>query len=302
MFHSALLAEIKANGYVSALRDVRRRQALRPLRRKNAAKCVQSAARARLHATLHQCALCADDEVAWADMVHVIPSMKCHRACKTCVQFYVSLALQEGRLHVRCTGAGCQHLLDGQAISTHASAEALKTQEESLRAVHARRAAAESDPEFLEFCSANCRKCPRCAVIIYRPGGCNHMACKCGAHFDWENTAGVKIAPPSRPPPIARARSAPHIRVPGEGILYPPQEASVRGNLLAAIRHRVTELRAGMADADLAAQARPAEVSAVVARSWTLAPQNGADADEQLAAALTLSMEFLLDHPPAILA
>jgi len=120
------------------------------------------------------------------------------------------------------------------------------------------------------------------------------MACTCGAHFDWDNTAGVKIAPPPppRPPPIARTASAPP-----KLLRTFPQETSTRGNLLAAIRHRVTELRAGTADTDYDAQARPAEVSAVVARTWTLAPQNGAEADEQLAAAMALSMEFLLDHP-----
>lgn len=30
------------------------------------------------------------------------------------------------------------------------------------------------------------KKCGRCLVRVEKRDGCNHMACKCGAHFCWK--------------------------------------------------------------------------------------------------------------------
>ena len=35
------------------------------------------------------------------------------------------------------------------------------------------------------------KKCPQCRVWIDKMGGCNHMSCRCGAHFNWDGLREV---------------------------------------------------------------------------------------------------------------
>lgn len=115
----------------------------------------------------------------------------------SCSQQYVDMCLEDGRLHIQCPGAGCKHLINTQTVERLASSKALATQAKNLRDANERRLKADvdlnggGDPAFVAFCSAHARKCPRCAVIVFRDGGCNHISCKCGAHFDWEKTPGA---------------------------------------------------------------------------------------------------------------
>lgn len=39
------------------------------------------------------------------------------------------------------------------------------------------------------------QRCPRCKAPIEKNGGCNHMTCKCGAHFCWLCNADITIRP-----------------------------------------------------------------------------------------------------------
>ena len=315
-----LLAEIRANGFVEALRDHRRRATLALIRRRRAVHSIQQAIREWLNSTLHQCAVCMDN-IAWVDMKSVIQWKYCHRACRPCIEQYVTLAVQEGRLHIPCLGIGCKNLLSDSDIAQYASTEALKNQMENRRAVYSRRVAAlecgsESDSGFAEFCQEHCRCCPQCEVIIFRSEGCNHIVCRCGSHFDWEKTQGVKIVPrfkqtvnPSNilsastmlqgsseeslnPSVTNAAQSDAHPLASGYGgedqslgLLVPADEPA---SFVASMSGRSARVDA----------IRPQEFSTIAARPWNLAPQNDSEADEQLAAALALSMEFLLDHPP----
>ena len=93
------------------------------------------------------------------------------------------------RLHVKCLGVGCTNLISDELVEKLASPAALAKREANRRDANKRRleglampGEADADPlAFHNFCVANTRKCPRCAVIIFRDAGCNHMSCKCGA-------------------------------------------------------------------------------------------------------------------------
>uniref|UniRef100_A0A7S4WCP3 RING-type domain-containing protein n=1 Tax=Alexandrium monilatum TaxID=311494 RepID=A0A7S4WCP3_9DINO len=43
----------------------------------------------------------------------------------------------------------------------------------------------------------NMRRCPACGVPIEKNGGCNHMTCHCGCHFDWRTGARLPIGQPA---------------------------------------------------------------------------------------------------------
>lgn len=44
---------------------------------------------------------------------------------------------------------------------------------------------AEQDRLFNEWAAEKCKRCPECRSVIEKSEGCNHMTCRCGAHFCW---------------------------------------------------------------------------------------------------------------------
>ena len=41
------------------------------------------------------------------------------------------------------------------------------------------------DRRFDEWVAANGKRCPECRTVVEKDDGCNHIACRCGAHFCW---------------------------------------------------------------------------------------------------------------------
>ena len=46
-------------------------------------------------------------------------------------------------------------------------------------------------PRFAAWAATEARACPNCRVLIFRYAGCDHMQCRCGAHFNWQTADGV---------------------------------------------------------------------------------------------------------------
>ena len=180
-----------------------------------AATYIAQSVRAWLAVSSIECMVCLSS-LPWCEMVSTT-EQRCHRTCKECCTRYCDITLKEGRLHVKCLGVGCANLIGDDLVDRLASPEAVVKREANRRDANKRRleeVSAEGDADedtlaFRAFCVAHVRKCPRCAVLIYRDEGCNHVSCKCGAHFDWEMTPGIKLAPaelpttpPLLPPPL----------------------------------------------------------------------------------------------------
>jgi len=194
-------------------------QQARVLRRRLAAKHIQRELRKYLQRAPRTCFICMDT-VPWGEMTSLVPKQRCHRTCRSCAEQHVEHALEEGRMHVRCPGLGCKHLLEGATIAQLASPAALATRVANIEAANLRRLSSlqSEDAGFLAFCSKHARKCPSCHVIIYRHAGCDHMTCRCGVEFDWNKTEAAQIVPhpaaptPSRPAARPAAVSGPPAR------------------------------------------------------------------------------------------
>jgi len=54
---------------------------------------------------------------------------------------------------------------------------------------------AEQERLFNEWVAQNGKRCPDCRSVVEKDGGCNHIACHCGAHFCWicEKTFGRTV-------------------------------------------------------------------------------------------------------------
>ena len=158
-----------------------RRKEARAKRRRAAAIVIQSQTRGRLARRPTTCSICLS-EMPFGAKVSTVPSERCHRICRHCARQYVDSQIADGRLYIRCPGEGCQHLMEAEAF---ASAPAIEQYRASLRASHHERVATETDATFVDFAARHARACPRCAVLIWRSGGCDHMQCRCGHHFQW---------------------------------------------------------------------------------------------------------------------
>jgi len=181
----------------------------REYRKKLAAKLIQRACRAHLHRAPRRCFVCFDS-VGWGTMVSLVPAKRCHRVCADCASQHVNIALSEGRMHVRCPGEGCKHLLGEATIQALASREALDARTANVEAANLRRISslASDDEGFLQFCAQHARKCPACHVLIYRHAGCDHMTCKCGFEFDWNKTDEAKIVKADGSPAVVENKRA----------------------------------------------------------------------------------------------
>uniref|UniRef100_A0A7S2CVA5 RING-type domain-containing protein n=1 Tax=Haptolina brevifila TaxID=156173 RepID=A0A7S2CVA5_9EUKA len=155
---------------------------------------VSRAMRNHLHRAPRTCFVCLDT-VRWDSMISLVPAAKCHRICSGCASRHIDVALTEGRMHVRCPGESCKHVLSKDTISKLASPASLSQWKQNQKSANARRAAglATEDGAFLAFCSEHTRICPGCHVIIYRHAGCDHMTCQCGFEFDWKRAVEAQI-------------------------------------------------------------------------------------------------------------
>lgn len=161
------------------------RREMRARRRREAAIVIQSSARGRLARRPTTCFICLS-EMAFGAKVSTVPSHQCHRICRSCARQYVDGQIADGRLYIRCPGEGCRQLMDPEAFASH---DAINKYRVSLRASHRERVAAETDAEFVGFATSQTRACPACGVLIWRSGGCDHMHCRCGNHFQWTDQA-----------------------------------------------------------------------------------------------------------------
>jgi hypothetical protein len=160
-----------------------------------AAVQIQRIARGAYARSRKPCAICYDDVPR---PLLARPARGCGRAadhlfCVRCVRTYIDVSLASGRLHVRCPGGDCGALVERAALTTYGSRAAVAAYFDNLAAGHAERLAHEEDRAFVAFCAAETRRCPGCAVLIWRAGGCDHMTCMCGCEFQYD-AAEAKVA------------------------------------------------------------------------------------------------------------
>lgn len=105
--------------YMAKLAAQKRELAARRLQN---AKTIQRYARGRLARVRLPCIICLDEFPLPA--LRRCKMQRAHHTCVPCLTKYVDSQLLDGRLHVRCPGAGCLYLLDN--ITALASRDALK--------------------------------------------------------------------------------------------------------------------------------------------------------------------------------
>jgi len=165
----------------------RQDEAVRRVRINRAGKVIVKNCRRVLSRIERPCPICFE-HFSWNSLKGLTSAgVACHRACASCAAAYVDSQLLDGRLYVRCPGEGCKNVLDSQIVRKAASATALQKYEETMMAKHSSRLLDEDDETFLAFCAEYARLCPACSVIIWRYAGCNHMRCKCGTLFNWDD-------------------------------------------------------------------------------------------------------------------
>ena len=158
--------------------------------RRVAAIAIQRLARGRAARRLNACLVCLDEMPA---SVQVPISSACrrttHRVCRPCAKRFLEHELTEGRLHIRCPGIGCEHLVDLKRDLQRLGLEGLQEDYQAkLIEVHAQRLhELMQDNDMLDFAQKHARVCPECGVLIYRHAGCAHMRCRCGAEFSWND-------------------------------------------------------------------------------------------------------------------
>ena len=299
---ASLIAEIRAFGGASGLSfnsPDRQLWRVHQLRKRHAAALIQRAVKVWLTTSPRECMVCAET-IAFYSMVST--TQRCHRACKDCLTRYCDQSLADGRLHVKCIG--CTNLIADELVEKLASKEALAKREANRRDANRRRlegfgTVGSDDADtlaFQAFCAVNTRKCPRCSVLIYRDSGCNHMTCKCGAHFDWEKTPGVKVAPPAAaalslpPPPPPLPPPPPPLPPPPP----PPPLSRVAASPFRTPRPASVPNPPPPPPPPMLTIGPPPPPPR---DGWQMIPRSRAEEQAQLAATLALSMQFLLDHP-----
>ncbi|GJE91860.1 hypothetical protein PsYK624_080110 [Phanerochaete sordida] len=90
-----------------------------------------------------------------------------------------------------CRTAGCTQLYAPLAARVAVQCPACFTRACGAcgRAPHAGQscedAARDPSEAYLASAASGVRRCPRCAVPVFKDGGCQHVACRCGAHVCW---------------------------------------------------------------------------------------------------------------------
>jgi len=176
-----------------ALHDkLRRQKAIQDSTERRAARVLTKRARELLAQLTRLCPVCLED----CPVTSLTKLADCgHKVCTPCANAFVDAELLGGKAYVRCPWAGCDRLLGKAALRQFGSAAAWDAYESSRVAMHTQRLVDETDRGFLLFCADQARRCPSCMVVIWRWAGCDHMTCRCGFSFNW-NEAAAKIAPP----------------------------------------------------------------------------------------------------------
>ena len=166
-------------------------------RRHSAATALAARARGLVARARARCPCCLDDVPRG---VMVKPARSCragHDVCRGCARRYLQTSIDDGRMILKCPGAGCGATLTNRDVDVLAGAKLVAKLRTRVVEVQQRRlaeleAATGDDGDFVAWASKDCRACPNCRVIIFRYAGCDHMSCRCGASFNW-NTTGLKI-------------------------------------------------------------------------------------------------------------
>jgi hypothetical protein len=165
--------------------------ATRTQRRKRAASTLQRMARGRFARTKLTCIICLSDDVPRMHAVHVARACRNteHKVCPPCARQYLSHELGQGRLFIRCPGGGCRQLAASSDVERLLPSTQLTAYRDKMADEHASRLEdVFGDPDLLSFTRQHCRVCPACGVLIYRYQGCDHVLCRCGLAFNWQDS------------------------------------------------------------------------------------------------------------------
>eukprot|EP00971_Amphidinium_carterae_P132888 2631513-Amphidinium_carterae.2 len=116
-----------------------------------------------------------------------------HGICWSCLQQHIEIqVLSEGKINIRCPGAGCRyHMLQQDievAMRGASAAEKVLPVWKQLRdqSCHDRlREAVSADIQdsAARWVLQHSQPCPTCFTLARREVGCNHIVCRCGTAF-----------------------------------------------------------------------------------------------------------------------
>uniref|UniRef100_A0A7S2MBV3 RING-type domain-containing protein n=1 Tax=Octactis speculum TaxID=3111310 RepID=A0A7S2MBV3_9STRA len=161
----------------------------REIARKRACAASQLSARYRglLARRKKRCGICLEQRVIGA--FAVASCCPAHGFCRPCMREYLRGLIEDGRTVITCAFPLCSVELPPMEIKRLAgqqSFQKLQEQRHGQQAEYlARLGTGEENESFTAWCWNNARACPGCHVIIYRYEGCDHMKCRCGRCFNW---------------------------------------------------------------------------------------------------------------------
>ena len=192
-----LVVELQRRIRERVRRAVSERRALEARRHAAAATTIQTSCRGILARRSSRCYACIAEMPA-SSMIAVARDCRehAHRICRPCARKYVDYALADGKLFIKCPGEACRVLLKPSCIHAVGSAGAVERHTQQMAESHSHRLRGEGDAAFLQFAQEHVRTCTACGVLIFRYEGCNHMTCRCGNEFDW-NEAAAQVRRPA---------------------------------------------------------------------------------------------------------
>mmetsp|Transcript_21930 Transcript_21930/g.28407 ORF Transcript_21930/g.28407 Transcript_21930/m.28407 type:complete len:535 (+) Transcript_21930:131-1735(+) len=129
--------------------------------------------------------------------------------CAPCAQRWLAIQARDGAVYVRCPTPHCRRplsrdtlellmhpkaysaLLKKTRVSFETRLRELQSSATRLPLQSTSQNTNDGTIDFLRWANEATRACPSCHVIIYRSEGCSHMACACGANFDWDNAERI---------------------------------------------------------------------------------------------------------------
>ena len=142
---------------------------------------------------VQQCGICLEPSCVFFPMLPNQSQMICatHPFCVSCMGTYVTFKIEEGAGDICCPDPGCQVRFGETLIKklacrgsvTSSTLRRFREIQSNDRAERLKYVLSGEDPALTAWAMCNTQACPRCFLIVQRSDGCDHITCRCGAHF-----------------------------------------------------------------------------------------------------------------------